>query len=333
MKVDLMREKAKLRNTNSVYFVDALAHNIYLNEHLTASNRKKFAEARKQREDGEFEFVWVKSGHNYIREEERKPARCTKNKKSGKANKTSTVLIVNGVADMINSDIRYLINIPKKNLETSATQFTAYCAIQSWPVHEPFEVQCAFHSTKKPFYGMCLQNGSSPTLTTNAYELWIPHSNQVLSDGCYQWVNPLQKPQILKAGGISCYQCVSTDHVSPFQCNEYLSSDIDLEPQACDAVFEAQYCIKHTGRFEVGSIDCYQCSAASDLGCSDELIQGGSTSCDHVFEARYCIKTTGFYAGSLYTVAKPGSLGSSGSPQDWYLLIDILARVAPKLAE
>nr|CAD7447530.1 unnamed protein product [Timema bartmani] len=119
------------------------------------------------------------------------------------------------------------------------------------------------------------------------------------------------------SGGISCYQCVSTDHVSPFQCNEYLSSDIDLEPQACDAVFEAQYCIKHTGRFEVGSIDCYQCSAASDLGCSDELIQGGSTSCDHVFEARYCIKTTGFYAGSLYTVAKPGSLGSSGSPQDW----------------
>nr|CAD7431593.1 unnamed protein product [Timema monikensis] len=51
----------------------------------------------------------------------------------------------------------------------------------------------------------------------------------------------------------------------------------------------------------VGSIDCYQCSAASDLGCSDELIQGGSTSCDHVFEARYCIKTTGFYAGGLGT--------------------------------
>nr|CAD7257945.1 unnamed protein product [Timema shepardi] len=53
---------------------DAPAHNIYLNEHLTASNRKKFAEARKQRDDDKFEFVWVKNGHIYIREEEGKPA-------------------------------------------------------------------------------------------------------------------------------------------------------------------------------------------------------------------------------------------------------------------
>nr|CAD7569438.1 unnamed protein product [Timema californicum] len=69
-----MREKPKLRNTNSVSFVDALAHNIYLNEHLTASNRKKFAEARKQRDDGKFAFVWLKNGRIYIREEEGKPA-------------------------------------------------------------------------------------------------------------------------------------------------------------------------------------------------------------------------------------------------------------------
>nr|CAD7400146.1 unnamed protein product [Timema poppensis] len=74
IKVDFMKEKAKLRNTNSVSFVDAPAHNIYPNEHLTASNRKKFAEARKQRDDGKFAFVWVKNGHIYIREEEGKPA-------------------------------------------------------------------------------------------------------------------------------------------------------------------------------------------------------------------------------------------------------------------
>nr|CAD7590176.1 unnamed protein product [Timema genevievae] len=54
IKVDFMREKAKLRNTNSVSLVDAPAHNIYLNEHLT--------------------FVWVKKGHICIREEEGKPA-------------------------------------------------------------------------------------------------------------------------------------------------------------------------------------------------------------------------------------------------------------------
>nr|CAD7455243.1 unnamed protein product [Timema tahoe] len=74
IKVDFMREKAKLRNTNSVSLVDAPAHSIYLNEHLTISNRKKFAEARKQRDDDKFEFVWVKKGHICIREEEGKPA-------------------------------------------------------------------------------------------------------------------------------------------------------------------------------------------------------------------------------------------------------------------
>ncbi|KAJ9589714.1 hypothetical protein L9F63_017086, partial [Diploptera punctata] len=55
---------------------------------------------------------------------------------------------------------------------------------------------------------------------------------------------------IKTASGINCYQCVSTSTDDPFQCNEYLGSDIDLQPKSCDAVFGAQYCIKHTGRFE-----------------------------------------------------------------------------------
>nr|CAD7594900.1 unnamed protein product [Timema genevievae] len=88
MKGDFMKEKAKLRNMNSVSFVDAPAHNVYLNEHLTASNRKKFAEARKQRDDGNFKFVWVKNGHIYIREEEGKPAVLYNEGKKWKVNRS-----------------------------------------------------------------------------------------------------------------------------------------------------------------------------------------------------------------------------------------------------
>ncbi|PSN51412.1 hypothetical protein C0J52_05448 [Blattella germanica] len=136
------------------------------------------------------------------------------------------------------------------------------------------------------------------------------------------------------ASGINCYQCISTSTDDPFQCNEYLGSDIDLEPKSCDAVFGAQYCIKHTGRFEAwewnislrkwmelklaccvffamllgdGSavgIDCFQCSSSKTMDCADNLIHDGTlsaTSCDHVFEASYCIKTVGLYGGGLGT--------------------------------
>lgn len=49
---------------------------------------------------------------------------------------------------------------------------------------------------------------------------------------------------------ISCYQCLSTDHTDPFQCGEYMTDDIDMEPKSCDNVYGAAYCIKQTGRFE-----------------------------------------------------------------------------------
>lgn len=49
---------------------------------------------------------------------------------------------------------------------------------------------------------------------------------------------------------ISCYQCNSTDHSDPFQCGEYMTDDIDIDPKPCDSVYGAAYCIKHTGRFE-----------------------------------------------------------------------------------
>ncbi|XP_076174724.1 glycosylphosphatidylinositol anchored membrane protein boudin isoform X1 [Ptiloglossa arizonensis] len=64
---------------------------------------------------------------------------------------------------------------------------------------------------------------------------------------------------------LECYQCISTNNSHPFQCNEFLSSDIDIEPQPCDDVFDAQYCVKHTGRFE-GGIGTKRFCSALDLG-------------------------------------------------------------------
>ncbi|XP_073993577.1 glycosylphosphatidylinositol anchored membrane protein boudin isoform X2 [Rhodnius prolixus] len=106
---------------------------------------------------------------------------------------------------------------------------------------------------------------------------------------------------------IMCYQCNSTDLQDPFQCQEFLGDDIDIQPTSCDEVYGAAYCIKHTGRFEVNAIYCYQCFAPNDTDCTDVMIseREGSrvlpASCDHIFEARYCIKSTGEYAGGVGT--------------------------------
>ncbi|KAK2575450.1 hypothetical protein KPH14_011185 [Odynerus spinipes] len=51
---------------------------------------------------------------------------------------------------------------------------------------------------------------------------------------------------------IRCYQCTSTNSTHPFQCNEIFTSDIDIEPDPCDAIFGARYCVKQVGRFEGG---------------------------------------------------------------------------------
>lgn len=48
---------------------------------------------------------------------------------------------------------------------------------------------------------------------------------------------------------INCYQCAGSDPKSPFQCNEWLDSDIDIKPHSCSDVYDAQYCVKHTGRY------------------------------------------------------------------------------------
>ncbi|KAJ8962006.1 hypothetical protein NQ314_005788 [Rhamnusium bicolor] len=49
---------------------------------------------------------------------------------------------------------------------------------------------------------------------------------------------------------LNCYQCSGSDSNKPFQCNEWLTDDIDIQPEPCDNVYGAKYCIKHIGRFE-----------------------------------------------------------------------------------
>ncbi|XP_008198875.1 U-scoloptoxin(05)-Er1a isoform X1 [Tribolium castaneum] len=102
------------------------------------------------------------------------------------------------------------------------------------------------------------------------------------------------------SGAIDCYQCSGSDPKKPFQCNEWLSSDIDIKPEPCDDVYDAKYCIKHIGRFEASALSCYQCAAHETIDCSDGMIHFGGLqpqSCNDVFEAQYCIKSTSLDGG------------------------------------
>ncbi|EEB11638.1 conserved hypothetical protein [Pediculus humanus corporis] len=95
---------------------------------------------------------------------------------------------------------------------------------------------------------------------------------------------------------IKCYRCESIDtQHKPYQCNEYFD-DSNLEPESCDDVHNAQYCIKQIGNFEVMGINCFQCSSAWNISCTDLLISDGTLlpkPCDYIYDAKYCIKMTG----------------------------------------
>ncbi|BES92000.1 Hypothetical protein NTJ_04808 [Nesidiocoris tenuis] len=67
------------------------------------------------------------------------------------------------------------------------------------------------------------------------------------------------------AESILCYQCNSTDLTNPFQCRENLPDDYDLVPLPCDEVYNARYCIKHTGRFE-GGVGTKRFCSSVDMG-------------------------------------------------------------------
>ncbi|XP_029672139.1 U-scoloptoxin(05)-Sm1a [Formica exsecta] len=71
---------------------------------------------------------------------------------------------------------------------------------------------------------------------------------------------------LMKTGhSIQCYQCTSINNEDPFQCNEFLTSDVDLQPESCDDVYGARYCVKHVGRFE-GGIGTKRFCSAVDMG-------------------------------------------------------------------
>ncbi|XP_055687505.1 U-scoloptoxin(05)-Sm1a isoform X1 [Lutzomyia longipalpis] len=103
---------------------------------------------------------------------------------------------------------------------------------------------------------------------------------------------------------IRCYVCNATDTSSPFQCGELFEryDTPDIEPQDCSDVHGAQYCVKHIGRFEVGTISCYQCSSAETMDCSDLMINQPDSPlqpmpCDSVHDAEFCVKSTALYGG------------------------------------
>lgn len=64
---------------------------------------------------------------------------------------------------------------------------------------------------------------------------------------------------------IQCYQCTSTNNTHPFQCNEIFTSDVDIEPESCDGIFGARFCVKHVGRFE-GGVGTKRFCSTSNLG-------------------------------------------------------------------
>ncbi|XP_058801331.1 U-scoloptoxin(05)-Sm1a isoform X2 [Phymastichus coffea] len=74
------------------------------------------------------------------------------------------------------------------------------------------------------------------------------------------------------AYGLECFRCVSTNSTRPFLCNEFLSHSEDLEPESCDDVYNAQYCIKHVGRFE-GGVGTKRFCSSVDLGNYCDYVQ------------------------------------------------------------
>ncbi|XP_011550438.3 U-scoloptoxin(05)-Sm1a isoform X1 [Plutella xylostella] len=85
---------------------------------------------------------------------------------------------------------------------------------------------------------------------------------------------------------INCYQCFGSDSNNPFECNEYLDSDNDLAPTDCATIHDAQFCIKHVGRFE-GGISTKRFCSSLDLGNYCNYVQQPGDK----LEYRTCIYT------------------------------------------
>ncbi|XP_028131169.1 U-scoloptoxin(05)-Cw1a isoform X1 [Diabrotica virgifera virgifera] len=108
---------------------------------------------------------------------------------------------------------------------------------------------------------------------------------------------------------LDCYQCSGSDPNKPFQCNEWLSGDIDITPEPCDNVFGAKYCIKHVGRFE-GGIGTKRFCSSLDLG----------NYCNYVKQPGDTLT----YRTCLYTCTGDGcNPAASKKPQSLLLLMTI----------
>ncbi|XP_014222672.1 uncharacterized protein LOC106649655 isoform X1 [Trichogramma pretiosum] len=88
--------------------------------------------------------------------------------------------------------------------------------------------------------------------------------------------------------GLECYRCVSTNSSRPFLCNEFLTDSEAIEPDSCDDVYGAKYCIKHVGRFE-GGIGTKRFCSSVDLGNYCEYVQQPGDK----LEYRTCVYTCG----------------------------------------
>jgi len=87
--------------------------------------------------------------------------------------------------------------------------------------------------------------------------------------------------------GINCYQCTGIDPQHQFQCKQWLDSDADIEPQSCDHVHDAKYCIKQFGRYE-GGIGAKRFCSSLDLGNYCNYVQQPG---DKLESYRTCIYT------------------------------------------
>ncbi|XP_043465443.1 U-scoloptoxin(05)-Sm1a isoform X1 [Leptopilina heterotoma] len=88
------------------------------------------------------------------------------------------------------------------------------------------------------------------------------------------------------AFGIKCYRCESTNSSNPFQCNEFLRDDFDLNPESCDDVYGAQFCVKRVGRFAGGIGTKRECSSYNLGNYCDYVQQPGDK-----LEYRTCVYT------------------------------------------
>ncbi|XP_034256052.1 U-scoloptoxin(05)-Sm1a-like isoform X2 [Thrips palmi] len=120
------------------------------------------------------------------------------------------------------------------------------------------------------------------------------------------------------ASAIQCYQCESTDHDNPFQCNEFMPEDSELQPSSCDYVDNAQYCIKLVGR--------------------NRGVYGTSRQCSSVDLGNYCdyIKNQGDvmdYRSCVYTCSSDGCNAANGltNPNAAVMLISVGAALLSAL--